>query len=143
MSANEWWTEAEVARVDKCLELRIGPMTAMPYFPGRTNQAIHTKFAHRRRAIGAVGRNRRPSSNLSSALRALERFCAEPVKPVAFIVSTELVPPPKVDTTDTPEARSSRALLRRQLETGLHWINCPERYAAACRSAGLPNAMAA
>lgn len=30
-----------------------------------------------------------------------------------------------------------RQLLRRQLQTGAHWINCPVAFASACIEAGL------
>jgi len=32
---------------------------------------------------------------------------------------------------------ASKALLRRQLETGAHWIACPQQFQAACESVGL------
>jgi len=32
---------------------------------------------------------------------------------------------------------ASMALLRRQLETGAHWIRCPKQFQAACESVGL------
>jgi hypothetical protein len=116
------WTEIETSMLDGCARAGLSAAECMHLFPDRTEDAVHSKLAQRRKALGIY----KPPGRAKGYV----------VRPVTWEGIAAQLPEQPI-TTETPEGRASRELLRRHLETGKHWITCPDQFVTICRSVGL------